>query len=292
MAIVEAVRNEKKKLSRPAGLRPPGTANDDELMPESNMAVFKEYTKNTLENNQPNLFYQGETADLWREATKRWKDCKTQAQIIQRLEPIKESYIERSVLKWGLGYSFEELINLDNIYLATLKANNITNPLQKEAVKMLCKLQIETSKAILIGDTKTVKDYSTAYATFAKQAYLEDMIAETKTDEITTVAELYQFMEDQGFQFKFYDNFDRDDVDIAMKDIKEANKTVILESSGLNTLLEQMAQQRLEAAESDSMALAASKLSIEEMMRFQLDEEAVVETEDDSSVLEADEDEW
>ena len=48
---------------------------------------------------------------------------------------------EANINIWAYtGYTFEELIQLDSVYSRTLKANNITNPLQKEAVKTLCKI--------------------------------------------------------------------------------------------------------------------------------------------------------
>jgi hypothetical protein len=65
-------------------------------------------------------------------------------------------------LKWGEQYTFEEIIKLDSIYSRTLKANNITNPMQKEAVKTLCKLQIEMDEAIRAKDAKAIKDFSGA----------------------------------------------------------------------------------------------------------------------------------
>jgi hypothetical protein len=81
---------------------------------------------------------------------------------LRKIAPIKDSYIERGWLKWGEQYTFEELIKLDSIYSRTLKANNITNPMQKEAVKMLCKLQIEMDEAIRAKDAKAIKDFSSA----------------------------------------------------------------------------------------------------------------------------------
>ena len=48
--------------------------------------------------------------------------------------------------------------------------------MQKEAVKTLCKLQIEMDEAIRMKDAKAIKDFSNAWSTFAKQADLENMI--------------------------------------------------------------------------------------------------------------------
>ena len=75
---------------------------------------------------------------------------------------MRESYLDRGHIKWGEQYTFEELLKLDSIYSRTLKANNITNPMQKEAVKTLCKLQIEMDEAIRAKDAKAIKDFSSA----------------------------------------------------------------------------------------------------------------------------------
>lgn len=247
--------------------------------------VFKEYTKLFLEDEtQSNLYYQTSTADVWKVANREWEKCCSQVQIINRLEPIKEAYIERAKLKWG-DYSFEDLVKLDTTYTSTLKANNITNPLQKEAVKMLCKIHIELNQAIIAGDTKAVKDYSTAYSNFAKQAGLEEMIEQTKTDDITTVAELYDFMEKQGFQFKFYDNFDRDEVDKSLKDINECNRRVILESTGLSSLLEEMARKRMAQDEDKYMQEAADQATLQDLLNFKA-EAAEIEEEPDEDITE------
>lgn len=205
-------------------------------------------------------------------------------EILNKLIPIKESYIMRGRLKWGEQYTFEELIKLDSTYSRTLKANNITNPLQKEAVKTLCKLQIELDEAIRAKDAKAIKDFSSAYSTFAKQADLETMINETKTSDITTVAELYQYMEDHGFQFKFYDNYTRDEVDQAIKDIQDANRRLILESTGLQPLLEEMAQKRMETTEESRTEEAISQVTLQDLMDFTPSDDPI-DTEDDSAVL-------
>lgn len=255
-------------------------------MDEANEDVFKQYTAGVLDekDNQPNLAYDSSTKDLWLRTNKEWEKCRSFAQILNRLEPIKESYIERGRLKWGEQYNFEELIKLDSIYTRTLKANNITNPLQKEAVKTLCKLQIEIDEAVRAKDAKAIKDFSSAWNTFAKQADLETMINETKTDDITTVAELYDYMERQGFKFKFYDGFDRDEVDFTIKDIQETNRNLILEATGLQPLLEQLAKKKLEQAEEEHATAAAQQTPINELWDAMPDDNEIATETDDAAV--------
>lgn len=157
--------------------------------------------------------------------------------------------------------------------------------MQKEAVKTLCKLQIEMDEAIRMKDAKAIKDFSNAWSTFAKQADLENMINETKTDDITTVAELYDYMEKSGFKFKFYDGFDRDEVDRTIKDITETNRRLILESTGLQPLLEEMAHARMRTIEEEATnEIVNGDTTLQDMLNFQATDNDI-ETEDDSEVL-------
>lgn len=253
--------------------------------------VFKYYTSTIIENSedQVNLYYNSSTRDLWAKANKEWEKTRSMAEIINRIAPIRESYIMRGRLKWGEQYTFEELIKLDSIYTKTLKANNITNPMQKEAVKTLCKLQIEMDEAIRAKDAKAIKDFSSAWSTFAKQADLETMINETKTDDITTVAELYKYMEDQGFHFKFHDGFDRDEVDRAITDIQNANRKLILESTGLQQLLEDMAHQQMQSREEEYAAqvMNQEQVSIQDLLNF-TPEDGEIDTESDEDAVNLD----
>ena len=190
----------------------------------------------------------------------------------------------RGRLKWGEQYTFEELIKLDSIYTRTLKANNITNPMQKEAIKTLCKLQIEMDEAIRAKDAKAIKDFSNAWANFAKQADLENMINETKTDEITTVAELFQYMEDRGFQPEYHHGDPKDEVDFTIKDLQESNRRLILEATGLQQVLEDMIQQRQNAIEQSYADKVASEIQLKDLMNFSPDEIDVNTEQDDAAI--------
>lgn len=251
--------------------------------------VFYEYTKVMLDDADyhTNLYYTDSTADIWAKVNKEWEKCRSFAEILNKLTDIRESYVMRGRLKWGEQYTFEDLIKLDSIYSRTLKANNITNPMQKEAVKTLCKLQIEMDEAIRAKDAKAIKDFSNAWSTFAKQADLENMINETKTDDITTVAELFQYMEDRGFQPQYYDGAIKDEIDLAIKDIQESNRRLILESTGLEQTLNDMIEQKRAKIEEDHTEEVTQQLSIQELLNFS-PEDNEIEIESDADAINAD----
>lgn len=261
------------------------------LSKECGDEVWKQYTSLQLEqkDNQPNLSYTSSTKDLWLRTNKEWEKCRSFAQILEKITPLRESYLDRGHLKWGEQYTFEELIQLESIYSRTLRANNITNPLQKEAVKTLCKIHIEMNEAIRAKDAKAMKDYSASYSTFAKEANLEGMINDTKTEDITTVAELYDYMEKSGFKFKFYDGYDRDEVDRTIKDIQATNRRLILESTGLQPLLEEMANQKKQSQEQQNYQEVTQEegKTLQELMDFKA-EDSEIDTEEDSAATDQD----
>ena len=198
----------------------------------------------------------------------------------------------RGRLKWGDQYTFEELIQLDQLYTRTIKANNIISPMQKVAVKTLCQLQMKVNQAIRLEDSKALKEYSSAWSTFAKQANLEEMINEAKTEDITTVAELYQYMEDQGFIFKYFQGDCKDEIDFAIKDIQDTNRRLILESTGLQAQLEEMIRQRTVSAEeeyaarvmNDGITAEGGTTGLQDLLNFKA-EDAPIDTESDGEVL-------
>lgn len=118
------------------------------------------------------------------------------------------------------------------------------------------------------------------------------MINQTKTDDITTVAELYQYMEDNGFEFKFHDGFDRDEVDMAITDIQNANRRLILEATGLETLLEDMINQKQRTIEETFAKQQVSEdITLKDLINFSsadLQADISVETDEEALDMEFD----
>lgn len=250
---------------------------------EKTFATYAEYMFTKYDEEKNNLYYTSTTADLWALTNKEWEKNRSLYDILKRIEPIKQSYIDRGHLRWGPQYSFEELYRLDDIYTKTLKANAVINPIQKAAIRSLCKVQIEMDKAIEAEDAKAIKDFGNTWATLAKQADLEDMIANTKTDDITTLSELYQYIEDKGYKLRFYDNYDRDEIDVAIKDIQATNRRTILEATGLTSQLQEMIEQKKAQTEQTFSDEVTQDVTLEDLVKANT--EINVDTESDEEVL-------
>lgn len=155
-----------------------------------------------------------------------------------KIEPIKEGYMLRNQIKWGANYTFAELIELENLFINTLEANNVSNPMQIDAIKKACKLSIALDRAITGGESKEINDLSKAYQNFVKTAKIDDLITASSEDVISNVAQLVQYIEDQGFEFNYYDNVDRDIVDKSLKDMQDFIRRLVTDSTGLDVIFD------------------------------------------------------
>ena len=144
----------------------------------------------------------------------------------------------RNQIKWGGGYTYSELISLEALFVNTLRTNDVSNPMQIDAIKKACKISIALDRAITQGDSKVINDLSKAYQNFIKTAKIDELITATNKDVISNVAQLVQYIEDQGFEFNFYDNVDRDIVDKSLKDMQVFLQRLVSDSTGLETIFE------------------------------------------------------
>lgn len=163
---------------------------------------------------------------------------RTHEELINKIVPIKESYLLRNRIKWGSGYTFEELISLENLFVNTLNANDVSNPMQIDAIKKACKMSIALDRAIILGDSKEINELSKAYQNFVKTAKIDEIITAASQDVISNVSELVEFIEKNGYQFNYYDGVARDVVDKSIVDIKEYLKRLVLDATGLEVVFE------------------------------------------------------
>lgn len=250
--------------------------------------TFVEYVKQFFETDKNNLYYQKVTADLWGQLDEEWQRCTTFEELLTKVEKVKDSFIARNQIKWGPNYTFEEYVQLENLLISTLRANDISNPLQIDAIKKACKISVELDKAIKDGDSKGIKDLSSAYSGFTKTAQIDAVIATANNDVITTVADLADYIEKCGGQYHYYDGVERDIVDKTINDLKEYLRVLVQDSTGLGATLEQISQAYRNSLEQNAAEEATSKTSIEDIIKDQtaaanreFDEELANETLED-----------
>lgn len=233
-----------------------------------NKSVFEAYMMLWWEDN-PNttvMWAEGRTKDLWREVNAEWEQCNTFAELLANIEPIKGQFMRRAKIKWGGDYTFEEYVQLDSLLVSTLRAGDITNPLQIDAIKKAARISIQLDQAILAGDAKGIKDLTSAYSTFTKTAQIDDVIQSSNKDVISTVADLGEYIEQCGGQFKYYDNVERDIVDKTINDFKEYIRVLVQDCTGLSATLESISRSYAQKVEENAAEDAIAELSLEDLI--------------------------
>lgn len=211
--------------------------------------------------------YVTKTKDVWKEANKEWEKSLTQTRLLEKISYIKESFIDRARIKWGTNFTFEELIQLENLFTTTVGSFDVNNPMQIDAIKKACKASLLLDKAMLLGDIDTIKSLTSSYQQFISTAKIDEMIESAQTEVIRTVADLAQYLEDNNFEFTFYDNEDRDIVDKTIRDMKEHLRTLVMESTGLEQTLELIQKKYVEGKQEKANLEAEKIVPLEEIMQ-------------------------
>jgi hypothetical protein len=235
--------------------------------------TFKEYISWIIDDNPDENNYEDKNQDFWKEVNKEWQVSLAHEELIDRIAPIKQDYILRNRIKWGGDYVFNELIYLENLFVNTLKANAVSNPMQIDAIKKACRLSVALDRAITTGESKSINELSKSYQNFVKTAQIDDIITNASKDVISNVSELVAYIEEQGFEMPYYDGVERDVVDISMNDIKDYLRRLVIDNTGLEAEFEHINKSWRKEKEIQADAKSYEKVPIDVIMDKYTDEQ-------------------
>lgn len=156
------------------------------------------------------------------------------------------------------------------MFVNTIKNLNIVDPIKLDIVKKVCKSAVILDTVMEGGasESKQIKEFASAHQTLLKMSGIDEMANTIRDGDTTirTVADLYKYMEKNGFQFKFYDDVERDVVDKTIKDIQESIRYEIVNATGLESTLESIEKAYIQKAEEKEEEEAIKQTSIEELI--------------------------
>lgn len=156
------------------------------------------------------------------------------------------------------------------MFVNTVKNLNIVDPIKLDIVKKVCKSAVILDTVMEGGaaESKQIKEFASAHQTLLKMSGIEEMAKVVSDGDTTirTVADLYKHMEKNGFQFKFYDDVERDIVDKTIHDIQESIRYEIGNSTGLEATLEAIEKAYIQKAEQAEDEQAIEELPIEDLI--------------------------
>jgi len=144
--------------------------------------------------------------------------------------------------------------------------------MQMDAIRKAAITSVMINRSMMEGNVKDLKDLSAAYSQFMKMAKIDELIESAQTDVIRTVADLANYLEENGFKFNFYDEFERDVVDKTINDLKEHLRTLVLESTGLEATLELIAKKYQESEDLQIEEDILKQLPLDEITRIAKEE--------------------
>lgn len=239
---------------------------------EDGKHIIENYTKIFLEINKENLYYKTATEDLWRKVDEEWQRALTHSELLSRIEPIKEDFIKRAKITWGVGFTFEELMKMETQYQDTISSFDINNPMQLDSIRKAAITGVMIDRAMIKQDVKALKDLTSTLASFIKMAKIDELIESQETDVLRTVADLANYLESNGFEFQFYDKVERDVVDKTINNIQDYLRTLVLESTGLDATLDLIASKYKEDLKEGAAQKAYSELPLEEITKLAKEE--------------------
>lgn len=140
-------------------------------------------------------------------------------QILLDMESIKDGWLKIVRSKWGTQYEFSEYLRLEEIYNNTVSSVGSTSPLILDTIRKLAVTSIKIDKALEEGEVKAAAEYSKMYQTFIKSGGFEEMVdISSDSNVIANVADLCNYLEENNFEFEFYDKVPRDVVDKTILD--------------------------------------------------------------------------
>jgi hypothetical protein len=144
---------------------------------------------------------------------------------------------------------------------------------------------VELDKAIEAGDSKGIKELSSAYSSFTKTAQIDTVIETANSEVISTVADLADYIERCGGKFTYYDNVERDIVDKTINDIKEYNRKLVLDATGLSATLETIMESYHRKVEEQATDQAIGNFTLEDIVNEQRAGNAQFDNELDTETL-------
>ena len=167
-------------------------------------------------------------------------------------------------MKWGRLYKADEWVALEQLYNQFMETFDIQGAARIDTLKLICKTSLKMNQAIDCGDVDTYQKLSRVYDAMMKAAkFTEAQRKEEKSGEFDSVGQVVYFAEKEGGAIhRHVIDTPIDIVDKAIDDLKNYNRSLIINDPALSQMLENLIKRRESALEQkkDLEAAAAAGL--------------------------------
>ena len=169
-------------------------------------------------------------------------------------------------IKWGPQYEFTDSLKLEHLYNSTARSVGTTSPLTLDIIKKIAVISVQMDHALENGEIKEAGDYAKMHRDLIKSAGLEEMIDVGGGENINTVADLCNYLEEKGFQFSFYDKVPRDVVDKTIADMQEWTVNLVTNATGIKQEYEMIKDAYSEKMEQEKTDVATALTTLDDLI--------------------------
>lgn len=171
----------------------------------------------------------------WGEQNEKLMDLARHGLVETELEELKPGLLRELKVRWG-DLSEYDLLWLENYYNTILADFNIEAETQRDQFRKICRMSLTIDKQLQEGHLD--KDFMTQYNNFMTTALKN--VEKNQTNAITSVSQIVEFIERNGYQASFYDGVPRDEIDMIIENIKEYIKDVVHGETNLPEIYNQV----------------------------------------------------
>lgn len=172
----------------------------------------------------------------WAPTNEVWLAREANGSLQANLKIHNEESMRHLKEKWGDGYTFEEYLKMEGFYADLAKTQSFVTATQRDQAEILCKISLSIHYKLAKGDdiSKELKSYNDTI----KAAGFEPKNSRNYGDFEST-GELMNYLVRKGYQPKFYDGKNRDEVDFTIANQQTYLRRLVLNEPGLQDLVSQ-----------------------------------------------------
>jgi hypothetical protein len=142
-------------------------------------------------------------------------------------------------IKWGKQYRPEEWIQLEQLYVEMTNSYDIQQAGDINTLKLACKCSLKSNQLLDIGDIEGAQKATKMYESMMKSGkWTAAQIKETEEDAVDSIGQIVAICEADGFIPRYYTDGPQDKIDKVILDMQKYTHDLIINESGLGTMIE------------------------------------------------------
>ena len=186
-----------------------------------------------------------------------------ESELINSITAEEHTYLR---LKWGKTYKAEEWIRLEQLYEEMMQSYEIEEAGDINTLKLACKCSLKANQLLDLGDIDGAQKATKMYNDLMKSGKwtAAQKKESEEVDVVDSIGELVAICERDGFIPKYYVATPQDHADRVIEDLKKYTTNLIVEESGLGSLIEAAVKQMEEEKERIKIAAEQSEEETED----------------------------